>query len=80
MALLHIYHLIVTVTWKTRTSSRFNSQSYLAKKNGAPLMVSGTGKHPGQFIYSIDLANLFIWTLRVNDDIESVILSGTSLR
>ena len=51
---------------------------YLAKKNGTPFIVSGTGKPLRQFIYSIDLAKLFIWMLREYDDVESVILSGTS--
>jgi len=51
---------------------------YLAKKNDTPFIVSGTGKPLRQFIYSIDLAKLFIWMLREYDDVESVILSGTS--
>jgi nucleoside-diphosphate-sugar epimerase len=52
---------------------------YLAKKNGTPFVVSGTGKPLRQFIYSIDLAKLFIWMLREYDDVEPVILSGASL-
>ena len=52
---------------------------YLAKKNGTPFIVSGTGKPLRQFIYSIDLAKLFIWMLREYDDVEPVILSGTWL-
>ena len=32
-----------------------------------------------QFIYSRDLAKLFIWQLREYNDIEPVILSGASL-
>ena len=51
---------------------------YLAKKNGTPFIVSGTGKPLRQFIYSIDLAKLFIWMLREYNDVEPVILSGTS--
>ena len=51
----------------------------LAKKNGTPFIVSGTGKPLRQFIYSIDLAKLFIWMLREYNDVEPVILSGTSL-
>ena len=38
-------------------------------------MVSGTGKPLRQFIYSRDLAKLFIWQLREYDDVEPVILS-----
>ncbi|KAA1474404.1 NAD(P)-binding protein [Dentipellis sp. KUC8613] len=48
---------------------------YLAKKNGTPFVVSGTGKPLRQFIYSQDLAKLFIWQLREYDDVEPVILS-----
>lgn len=45
-------------------------------ENSTPFIVSGTGKPLRQFIYSRDLAKLFIWMLREYDDIEPVILSG----
>ncbi|PPQ95374.1 hypothetical protein CVT26_008219 [Gymnopilus dilepis] len=48
---------------------------YLAKKNNTPFVVSGTGKPLRQFIFSYDLAKLFIWMLREYDDVEPVILS-----
>lgn len=48
---------------------------YLAQKNGTPFVVGGTGKPLRQFIYSRDLAKLFIWMLREYDDVEPVILS-----
>ncbi|KAG5726506.1 GDP-L-fucose synthase [Termitomyces sp. T112] len=48
---------------------------YLSKKNGTPFVVSGTGKPLRQFIYSRDLAKLFIWQLREYNDVEPVILS-----
>ena len=48
-------------------------------ENGTPFVVSGTGKPLRQFIYSEDLAKLFIWQLREYDDVEPVILSGMSL-
>ncbi|KAG9079095.1 hypothetical protein FS749_008836, partial [Ceratobasidium sp. UAMH 11750] len=48
---------------------------YLAKKNGTPFVVSGTGKPLRQFIYSRDLAKLFIWMLRDYDSVEPLILS-----
>jgi len=48
---------------------------YLAKKNGTPFVVAGTGKPLRQFIYSRDLAKLFIWQLREYDSVEPVILS-----
>jgi GDP-L-fucose synthase len=37
--------------------------------------VAGTGKPLRQFIYSRDLAKLFIWQLREYDDVSPVILS-----
>ncbi|KAJ7130289.1 hypothetical protein C8R44DRAFT_775278 [Mycena epipterygia] len=48
---------------------------YLAKKNGTPFIVGGTGKPLRQFIFSYDLAKLFIWMLRDYDDVEPIILS-----
>ncbi|KAI0926499.1 GDP-L-fucose synthase [Taiwanofungus camphoratus] len=48
---------------------------HLAKKNGTPFTVGGTGKPLRQFIYSYDLAKLFIWQLREYDDVEPLILS-----
>lgn len=48
---------------------------YLAKKNGTPFKVMGDGSPLRQFIYSRDLARLFIWQLREYDSVEPVILS-----
>ncbi|TFK87289.1 epimerase-domain-containing protein [Polyporus arcularius HHB13444] len=48
---------------------------YLAKKNNTPFVVWGSGKPLRQFIYSRDLAKLFIWQLRNYDDVEPLILS-----
>jgi GDP-L-fucose synthase len=48
---------------------------YLAKKHGKPFTVAGTGKPLRQFIYSRDLAKLFIWQLREYNEIDPVILS-----
>ncbi|KAF8208172.1 hypothetical protein K438DRAFT_1574692 [Mycena galopus ATCC 62051] len=48
---------------------------YLAKKNGTPFIVGGTGKPLRQFIFSYDLAKLFVWMLREYDDVEPIILS-----
>jgi len=45
---------------------------YLAKKNNTPFVVSGSGKPLRQFIYSYDLAKLFVWMLREYDDVEPV--------
>ncbi|XP_057306166.1 GDP-L-fucose synthase-like [Hydractinia symbiolongicarpus] len=48
---------------------------YLAKKNGSPLTIWGTGKPLRQFIYSLDLARLFLLVLREYDDCSPIILS-----
>ena len=47
-------------------------------ENGTPFVVWGSGKPLRQFIYSRDLAKLFIWTLREYEEIDPVILSGSS--
>lgn len=39
-------------------------------------IVLGTGKPLRQFIYSIDLAKLFIWVLRDYNSVKPIILSG----
>lgn len=49
---------------------------YLAKQKGEDFVVSGTGKPLRQFIFSQDLAKLFIWTLREYKETAPVILSG----
>ncbi|KAJ6477014.1 hypothetical protein C8R45DRAFT_1008564 [Mycena sanguinolenta] len=48
---------------------------YLAKKNNTSFVVGGTGKTLRQFIFSQDLAKLFVWMLREYDDVEPIILS-----
>ncbi|XP_055335374.1 GDP-L-fucose synthase-like [Paramacrobiotus metropolitanus] len=48
---------------------------YIAKRDGTPLTIWGTGKPLRQFIYSDDLARLIIWTLRDYPEIDPIILS-----
>ncbi|NXX99162.1 FCL synthase, partial [Centropus bengalensis] len=48
---------------------------YLAKRDGSALTIWGTGKPRRQFIYSLDLARLFLWVLREYDEVEPIILS-----
>ena len=48
---------------------------YLAKKEGKPFRVLGSGTPLRQFIYSDDLAKLFMWTLENYNEKESLILS-----
>jgi GDP-L-fucose synthase len=45
-------------------------------ENGTPFIVSGTGTPLRQFIFSQDLAKLFIWQLREYPEIDPIILSG----
>ncbi|MBW0485511.1 hypothetical protein O181_025226 [Austropuccinia psidii MF-1] len=47
----------------------------LAKKNNTPFVVSGSGKPLRQFIYSRDLAKLFVWQLWEYHEISPIILS-----
>jgi GDP-L-fucose synthase len=48
---------------------------YLAKQTQTPFIVAGTGKPLRQFIYSEDLAKLFMWVLESYNDKSSIILS-----
>jgi len=48
---------------------------YLAKQNNTVFTAMGTGKPLRQFIFSRDLARLFIWTLNSYDSPEPIILS-----
>jgi GDP-L-fucose synthase len=48
---------------------------HLAKENGTPLVIWGSGKPLRQFIYSSDLAKLMLWYLLESDKHEPVILA-----
>lgn len=48
---------------------------YTAKKENTPFTVWGTGSPRRQFIYSLDLARLFLWVLREYNEIDPIILS-----
>jgi len=48
---------------------------YLSKQNGNDGVVMGSGKPLRQFIYSMDLAKLFLWVLREYDEVDPIILS-----
>ncbi|KAJ1372648.1 GRR1-like protein 1 [Parelaphostrongylus tenuis] len=50
-------------------------KTFIAKKENKPLIVFGTGRPLRQFIYSLDLARLFIWVLREYEEIDPIILS-----
>ena len=48
---------------------------YNAKKDGTDMTIWGTGSPLRQFIYSEDLAKLFLWVMRNYDDPKPIILS-----
>lgn len=50
-------------------------KTYLAQKEGKPLVVWGSGSPRRQFIYSLDLARLFLWVLRDYSEVDPIILS-----
>ncbi|KAM8822300.1 LOW QUALITY PROTEIN: GDP-L-fucose synthase-like [Synchiropus picturatus] len=50
-------------------------KAYVAQKEGRPLVVWGSGAPRRQFIYSLDLARLFLWVLREYPEVEPIILS-----
>jgi len=51
------------------------NKAYEAKKNGTTFEIWGTGSPLRQFIYSLDLAKLFIWVLREYEEIDPIILA-----
>ncbi|KAH7932937.1 hypothetical protein HPB49_005236 [Dermacentor silvarum] len=51
------------------------NRTHQAKLHGSPLQVWGSGKPLRQFIYSLDLARLMVWTLREYDEVDPIILS-----
>ncbi|VBB29323.1 unnamed protein product [Acanthocheilonema viteae] len=50
-------------------------KTYIAKHKRTPLEVFGSGTPLRQFIYSLDLARLFIWVVRSYEEIDPIILS-----
>ncbi|KAM9796988.1 GDP-L-fucose synthase-like isoform X1 [Syngnathus typhle] len=50
-------------------------KTYIAKKENKPLVVWGSGTPKRQFIYSLDLARLFLWVLREYPEVDPIILS-----
>jgi nucleoside-diphosphate-sugar epimerase len=47
--------------------------------NNTPFTVFGSGRPLRQFMYSYDIAKLFVWQLREYDEAEPLILSGINL-
>ena len=63
----HAYHM-VPLCWEDSHVIPGFIHKCLAKMNGTPF--TQTGKPLMQFIYSIDLAELFTWMLREYDDVQ----------
>ena len=57
------------------TSLGLIHKAYRAKMDGTDFHIWGTGKPLRQFIYSLDLAKLFIWAVRDYNDVEPIIFS-----
>uniref|UniRef100_H3CS24 GDP-L-fucose synthase n=2 Tax=Tetraodon nigroviridis TaxID=99883 RepID=H3CS24_TETNG len=51
-------------------------KAYLAKRDKTPLEVLGSGTPKRQFIYSVDLARLILWSMRDYEEIDPIILCG----
>lgn len=51
----------------------------IIQAGGDTFTVLGSGKPLRQFIYSLDLAKLFIWVLREYNEVDPIILSGLYL-
>ena len=49
--------------------------SALDIENNTPFVVAGSGTPLRQFVYSHDLAKMFIWQLREYNDVEPIIFS-----
>uniref|UniRef100_A0A8C7N0U2 GDP-L-fucose synthase n=1 Tax=Oncorhynchus kisutch TaxID=8019 RepID=A0A8C7N0U2_ONCKI len=56
-------------------SKRILRSTLLLTEEGTPLQVWGSGTPRRQFIYSLDVARLFLWVLREYDEIDPIILS-----
>uniref|UniRef100_W5KQ11 GDP-L-fucose synthase n=1 Tax=Astyanax mexicanus TaxID=7994 RepID=W5KQ11_ASTMX len=50
-------------------------KTYVAKRDGTALEVWGSGIGLRQFIYSLDLARLYLWVLREYNEVDPIILS-----
>ncbi|XP_070543591.1 GDP-L-fucose synthase-like isoform X2 [Ptychodera flava] len=51
------------------------NKAYHSKRDNLPFVIWGTGSPRRQFIYSLDLARLFMWVLREYDEISPIILT-----
>lgn len=68
-----VSHVIPGMIQRMHEIIYLNDQNIPQEEKEFP--VYGTGKPLRQFIYSLDLAKLFIWVLRSYDSVEPIILS-----
>lgn len=74
--------LFTSVTWPKVKANivSFSDESFVESssltESNSPLVIWGSGKPLRQFIYSYDLARLYLWVLREYDSVEPIILSG----
>jgi len=52
------------------------SKAYRARRDGTPFEIWGSGKPLRQFIYSLDLARLFVWVVREYEEVDPIILAS----
>ncbi|CAH2286153.1 GDP-L-fucose synthase [Pelobates cultripes] len=71
LSLQQLFYSVVYILEKYRLPELISG----GKVNGTPLSIWGTGKPRRQFIYSLDLARLFIWVLREYNEVDPIILS-----
>ncbi|CAJ0960186.1 unnamed protein product [Ranitomeya imitator] len=68
-------HLLPTLSVPSPTRRQITEMCIVIAENGSALSIWGSGKPRRQFIYSLDLARLFIWVLREYDEVDPIILS-----
>lgn len=71
------FSLSIYKFWWCKWTRDFIYMLYCSEE-GKPLVVWGSGTPRRQFIYSLDLARLFLWVLREYPEVEPIILSGES--
>ena len=68
-------HSTTTIWKESHVIPALIHKTFVAKQTEKPLIVFGSGKPLRQFIFSIDLARLFIWALREYEEVDPIILS-----
>lgn len=72
-----VYTAKSKLTKKLINIIKINIMISFYQETNTNLTIWGTGKPLRQFIYSRDLAKLFLWVMREYDEVSPIILSGT---